>query len=140
MVSASVEDLVAAQSRTQGGILLDSSDFVTSTVMDLRNPASEIMDIAIGERYCAVVDAAHIIQVFMHRLPDDIPISPLRSGFQGPHRSSRKVSLDIDCIHVIDIFADNIRPIFTIRSIARLFRQLYRRVQTCITFHYHHGI
>ncbi|CCO33499.1 hypothetical protein BN14_07578 [Rhizoctonia solani AG-1 IB] len=48
VVSASVEDLVEAQSRTQGGLLLDSSNFVTLASLDLRNPASEIMDIAIG--------------------------------------------------------------------------------------------
>ncbi|KAB5591779.1 hypothetical protein CTheo_4771 [Ceratobasidium theobromae] len=91
IASALAGDLAAAQSRTQGSILLSSSDFVTSTMVDLRNPASEIMDIAIGERYCAVIDAAHIIQVFMHRsLEDSIAMSPERSGFQGPCRSSRK--------------------------------------------------
>ncbi|CAE6349667.1 unnamed protein product [Rhizoctonia solani] len=88
VVSASVEDLVEAQSRTQGGLLLDSSDFVTLNTLDLRNPASEIMDIAIGERYCAVVDAAHVFQVFMHQSPENE--TPTRSEFHGPHRSSRR--------------------------------------------------
>ncbi|CAE6463575.1 unnamed protein product [Rhizoctonia solani] len=88
VVSALVEDLILAQSRTQGGLLLDSSSFVNATTVGLRNPASEIMDIAIGERYCAVVDAAHIFQVFMHRpLANE---TPPRSEFQGPHISSRK--------------------------------------------------
>ncbi|KAF8745680.1 hypothetical protein RHS02_01286, partial [Rhizoctonia solani] len=88
VVSALAEDLLQAQSRTQGGLLLDSSDFIHSIALDLRNPASEVMGIAIGERYCAVVDAAHIFQVFMHRpLGNE---APARSEFQGPHRSSRR--------------------------------------------------
>ncbi|KEP49956.1 hypothetical protein V565_089520 [Rhizoctonia solani 123E] len=88
VVSALAEDLISAQSRTPGGLLLDSSSFVNATTVDLRNSASEIMDIAIGERYCAVVDAAHVFQVFMHRpLQNE---TPPRSEFQGPHMSSRK--------------------------------------------------
>ncbi|QRW24246.1 hypothetical protein RhiXN_10570 [Rhizoctonia solani] len=86
--SALAEDLLQAQSRTQGGLLLDSSDFIHSIALDLRNPASEVMGIAIGERYCAVVDAAHIFQVFMHRPQGNE--APARSEFQGPHRSSRR--------------------------------------------------
>ncbi|KDN47215.1 hypothetical protein RSAG8_03694, partial [Rhizoctonia solani AG-8 WAC10335] len=88
VVSALVEDLNSAQLRAQGGLLLNSSGFVTATTLDLRNPASEIMDIAIGERYCAVVDAAHVFQVFMHRHLEDG--TPPRSEFQGPHGSSRR--------------------------------------------------
>ncbi|GAB1524038.1 hypothetical protein RhiTH_007190 [Rhizoctonia solani] len=53
VASALAEDLLQAQSRTQGGLLLDSSDFIHSIALDLRNPASEVMGIAIGERYCA---------------------------------------------------------------------------------------
>ncbi|KAG9090445.1 hypothetical protein FRC06_001081 [Ceratobasidium sp. 370] len=91
LVTASVEDLVAAQSRTQGRIVLSTSDFVSSSTMQIRNPASEIMDIALGDRYCAIVDAAHIIQVFMHRTSGDERVdSPNRYEFQGRYRSSRK--------------------------------------------------
>ncbi|CUA74839.1 hypothetical protein RSOLAG22IIIB_05734 [Rhizoctonia solani] len=88
VVSALVEDLVSAQSHIPGGLLLNSSGFVAATTLDLRNPASEIMDIAIGERYCAVVDAAHVFQVFIY--PPLASDTPSRSEFEGPHRSSRK--------------------------------------------------
>ncbi|KAG8704946.1 hypothetical protein FRC08_001935 [Ceratobasidium sp. 394] len=91
LVTASVEDLVASQSRTQGRIVLSTSDFVSSSTMQVRNPASEIMDIALGDRYCAIVDAAHIIQVFMHRTSSDERVdAPNRFEFQGRYRSSRK--------------------------------------------------
>ncbi|QRV82545.1 hypothetical protein RhiJN_10560 [Ceratobasidium sp. AG-Ba] len=91
LVVASAEDLVTAQCRASGRVVLSTSDFVSSSVMELRNPASEIMDIALGDRYCAIVDAAHIIQVFMHRAPDSNVIAPTnRFEFQGRYRSSRK--------------------------------------------------
>lgn len=63
------------------------------------------MDIVIGERYCAIVDAAHIIQVFTHRLLEiDPDITLPRSDFSGPRRSSRKVSLSlVDCLYVNDL-------------------------------------
>lgn len=73
--------------------MLSTSDFVSSSNLQLRNPVSEIMDIAVGERYCAVVDAAHIIQMFAHHLLETDPDLALpRSEFPGPRRSSRKVS------------------------------------------------
>ncbi|CAE6512466.1 unnamed protein product [Rhizoctonia solani] len=111
VVSALVEDLLSAQSRAQGGILLNSSDFVTSITFDLRNPASEIMDIAIGERYCAVVDAAHIFQVFIHRPLEDG--MPPRSEFQGPHRSSRKtISLQFLPYDQLLVYSDSFIAIY----------------------------
>ncbi|KAG9084816.1 hypothetical protein FRC07_013543, partial [Ceratobasidium sp. 392] len=62
LIFAAADDLIAAQDRTQGRVALSTSDFVSSSTMQLRNSASEIMNIALGDRYCAVVDAAHIIQ------------------------------------------------------------------------------
>ncbi|KAF8606174.1 hypothetical protein BDV93DRAFT_521023 [Ceratobasidium sp. AG-I] len=91
IVSASVNDLVAVQGSATGGVVLSTSDFVTSSTLQLRNPDSEIMDIAIGERYCAVVDAAHIIQIFAHRLLEgDRDTTLPRSEFRVPRLSSRK--------------------------------------------------
>ncbi|KAG8745426.1 hypothetical protein FRC10_008136 [Ceratobasidium sp. 414] len=91
LVTASVEELVAAQSRTQGRIVLSTSDFILSSTMQLRNLASEIMDIALGDRHCAIVDAAHVIQVFMHRTSGGERVdAPDRYEFQGEYRSSRK--------------------------------------------------
>ncbi|KAF8606176.1 hypothetical protein BDV93DRAFT_521027 [Ceratobasidium sp. AG-I] len=91
IVFTSVDDLIAARNSVVGRIVLSTSGFVSSSTLQLRNPASEIMDIAIGERYCAVVDAAHIIQIFAHRLLEDDPDLDLpRSEFPGPRRSSRK--------------------------------------------------
>ncbi|KAG8770118.1 hypothetical protein FRC12_004506 [Ceratobasidium sp. 428] len=91
LVFAAVEDLVSAQDCAQGRIVLSTSDFVSSSTLQLRNPASEIMDIALGDRFCAIVDAAHIMQAFMHRNSDGEPIDPSnRSEFQGEYRSSRK--------------------------------------------------
>ncbi|CAE7101614.1 unnamed protein product [Rhizoctonia solani] len=111
VVSASVEDLILAKSRALGGLLLNSSDFVTETTLDLRNPASEIMDIAIGERYCAVLDAAHIFQVFMHQPLENG--APPRSEFQGPHRSSRKtISLQFLPYDQLLVYSDSFIAIY----------------------------
>ncbi|QRV96547.1 F-box and WD-40 domain protein [Ceratobasidium sp. AG-Ba] len=91
LVVASAEDLFTAQCRASGRVVLSTSDFVLSSSIQLRNPASEVMDIALGDRYCAVVDDAHITQVFMHRTPNGEPTEPInRSQFHGRYLSPRK--------------------------------------------------
>ncbi|KAF8606175.1 hypothetical protein BDV93DRAFT_553939 [Ceratobasidium sp. AG-I] len=91
IVSASVDDLAAVQGSATGGVVLSTSDFVTSSTLQLRNPDSEIMDIAIGERYCAVVDAVCIVQMFAHCLLErDHDLTLPRSEFRVPRLPSRK--------------------------------------------------
>ncbi|KAH7322274.1 hypothetical protein B0J17DRAFT_244845 [Rhizoctonia solani] len=69
------------------------------------------MDIAIGERYCAVVDAAHIFQVFMHQ-PRESGIPP-SSEFQGPHRSSRRtISLQFLPCDQLLVYSDSFIAVY----------------------------